>query len=111
MSISLTILQLNVRGLINPHNLTQQQKCSLIYQYIQHHKIDIVLLQEWSLIRTAVTLNNPTVQFPIDYFTGFNVHHIGTESAILYKENFDISPLNSPPNYDQASRNYNFHIC
>ncbi len=78
------ILQINIAGIISPSNMTQTQKCKYLYDIIKSKNIDIILLQEWSILRFAITPNNPiyigrdgrphTADFPISHFPHFKVH-------------------------------------
>ncbi len=80
-----------------------------------------MLLQEWSATLRHKLQTNDThyidkhgnqkpIKFPIGYFPGFRVHHVGTETAILYFHKLNITPLNIQPNYDKMDRTKNCHI-
>eukprot|EP01083_Nonionella_stella_P037201 101419_1 len=87
---------------------------------MQNNKIDILLLQEWSLLRHVFNTNDKSyhdsngdphsLSFPIAFFKGYKVHHVGTETAILYRRSLDVTPLPAQPSYDKANRTQNCHI-
>ncbi len=88
---------------------------------MRHKQIDIVCIQEWSgNLRipflpnqtTYISHDNKThdLEFPIKYFPQFKVHHIGTETAILYRDTLAVTPLKTQDNYDKNNRTENCHI-
>ena len=102
----LNIAQWNVRGLLAPQYLSRQQKCDQILRYMNKHRIDIMLLQEWSVRRNI----NTNEKFPIEFFYGYDVHYTGTETAILYRESLYTTKVPTPKNYNKADRSHNFNI-
>lgn len=112
-------MQINVNGIVSP--TIQQAKCQHLNRLMRHKQLDIVCIQEWSAnIRKSFKTSDTSyrdnngidhaLKFPIQYFPGFKVHHIGTETAILYRQQLNITTLPASPNYDRRERTKNCHI-
>ncbi len=56
-TIKHNIIQMNIRGIINPSNMNKAQKCKYIMDILRNKNIDIALLQEWSLLRKEFKTN------------------------------------------------------
>ncbi len=114
------ILQINMAGIISPTNMTTKQKCDYLLKIMNKHNTDIVLIQEWSLLRKKFTTQDKhytdnnnikhSLKFPIEHFYNYKVHHIGTETAVLYHKILNITPLPIQTDYDNDDRKKNCHI-
>ena len=114
------ILQINVRGLVSPKNMNQKQKCLYLNKLANSKNADIILLQEWSILRIEFKTNDTEyidkhnkkhkLHFPIEYFPKYYVHHTGTETAILYNKKLQITPLDIEEDYNNKNRSKNCHF-
>ena len=96
-------MQLNINGLGDKHHI--------LHQIINKHKIDMLLIQEWSaklrfnvpiqtqsqsqdaLFLNKLDENKRTRLFPIHLFNAYNVFYQDTNLAIMYKKYLDIEPV------------------
>ena len=103
---SLNILQINVQGFYDKNVV--KKKGHLLRKIIKENHIDIVLLQETYLTKRDELQKLPHYEFPIGEFDGFKIHQHHTETAILYREELDITPLPASK-HRHAHRRHNIH--
>ncbi len=106
--------------MIKPSKMTSNEKCAYLLKLMHKYNSDIVLIQEWSLLRYTFTTHDKhytdknnvihDLKFPIEKFYNYNVHHIGTETAILYHKLLNVTPLTPQTDYDNDDRRKNCHI-
>ena len=112
------IISWNIRGILT----NEKKKCDYLNNHLINNNIDVCLLQEWSIIKKTVNINdgfNPynnepqDILFPIQFFPLYYVHYHSTECCILYKKDLNIIPIinNRYLSHQSINRSSLFHWC